>query len=234
LQGVARNQNSGAPIAGARIRFVPDPAIAVPMEFPIALQMPLHHAHIAGAIVRECALTPVGTPRRILYDARGGSTVLALEDVAALAPGDLLRVDSTGAVLVIAALGARMYEVTLRDPLIATLPAFSTVTKVSTSIPGGAIMRSLTQASAAGEGLLLCDGDLDVETIQIDSAGSVEYRAVGALTNAVGGYRLDGVGRTRELFVDASAVGFQALTSPARLVVSPGAEVNLLDFKLKP
>ncbi len=62
----------------------------------------------------------------------------------------------------------------------------------------------------------------------------VEYHALGALTDAEGFYRLDGIGRVRTVHLDAGATGFAALSEPVSWTINYGQPVNVVNFRLSP
>jgi hypothetical protein len=234
LQGrVTQTNGVAAPIAGARITMVDNPSVP-PSEHYLALRAPLALDHASGTTVRECQLTPTGVQRRVVFEVRGGSTILALDDVSGLAAGQVLRLGAGEDYGVIAALAPRPYEVTLRQPLRASLPAWSPVRQMTVTIPGGGASGVLTQDAVAENGVLILDQVLDVDAVEIDSGTAVEYRAVGAVTGTDGFYRLAGISGVQVIYLHAEATGFQPLPNPILWVVDYGRTVNKLDFTLEP
>ncbi len=232
---VTQANGNGSPIAGARITLVDDPNPPPATEHPLVLSQPLVLDHPVGTVARECQLTPVGSQRRVVFAAQAGAISLALDDLSGLAPGDLLRFDA-GEHNFVAAVGSpRAYEITLRHPLQASLNAGALAQPITVTIPGGGASAQLTQPAQAGDGVLILDAALGVDAVEIDSAAAVEYRAVGALTNADGFYRLNGITRLQSLWLEAAAAGWSPLASPVRhVVVYDAGAANVVDFTLEP
>jgi hypothetical protein len=197
------------------------------------MRAPLQLAHAAGVTVRECQFTPAGGLYRLVFEARSGGSILALDQITGLAPGDVIDVGA-GVYIAIAALGPRPYEITLRHPLPITLPAWTPLTVVNVTIPGGGLAAQLAGRVTAGDGVLPLDAALDVEAVEIDGGLNIEYRAVGALTDGDGYYQLPGMMGAAAFYLDARAAGFQPLAGPVRWAVSGGQTANTVDFTLVP
>ncbi|MFQ5813112.1 MAG: hypothetical protein ACE5I2_07980 [Anaerolineae bacterium] len=125
-------------------------------------------------------------------------------------------------------------DVTLRGALNRSFPATTEVQKVTLGAIG--TTRSLAREADAGDGLLILDGVLDVDTIEIadPTPELVEYHALGALTDAEGFYQLNGIGRVRTVHLDARATGFAALAMPVPWTITYRQSVNIINFRLSP
>lgn len=226
VQGrVVRAAGDHDPIAGARVTIQADDVLA--------LHTPLSHDHLAGAAVRACALNPAGAIKQLTAAVAAGETRLPLSDRLALAPGDVLRLGPPHRLelALIDSLApdppnpALPGEVTLRTPLRRTLPAGAEVEEV-TPAPGAAAT-TLARAVQTGEGVLALAAPLAADSVRLEAAASpdVEYHVIGALTDAEGYYRLDGIGITAATFV-ASAPGFVDLPRAWRIDSTPTAFLN--------
>ena len=78
--------------------------------------------------------------------------------------------------------------------------------------------------------------ELPVDTIEIADAAavSVEYKTLGAISDADGYYRLDGIHRVRTVYLDASKTGFAKMASPTAWTIDYAQPVNIVDFRLFP
>jgi hypothetical protein len=245
IQGrvVTENQEHRGPVADAKIRIVDDPkANPPPTEHVVALRTPLHFDHAAGVSVHQRELTLVGSSKQLATEAPAGSRTLTLSNREGLADGDILGTGSDIQLeyALIESLAptpadpGQPGDVTLRSALTRSLAADTRVQKVTPG-PIGAT-RSLVREAEAGDGVLILDNPLDVDTIEIGEPTSqdLEYHALGALTDDEGFYRLDGVGRVRSLHMNASATGFVPLSEPLAWTINYERPVNVVDFRLSP
>jgi hypothetical protein len=241
LQGrVVEDTAQRLPIPGARIKAVNGVSASAPIAL---LRSPLHFDHASGTSIRECNLAVTGTAKTLLAGAALGGQVLSLSNRAGLAVDALLRLgsDVSGEYALIESLEPlpadlnQPGKVTLRSALRRSFPAQTEVRQITHTIPMGGEVRSLDLAAQAGDGLLILSAFLDVDGVEVlDTVASrVEYHALGAVTDAEGFFRLDGIGRVRAVDLDASAVGFQPLAAPAPLTINYEQPVNVVNFRLQ-
>lgn len=222
--------NADAPIANAKI-FSAMPSA----PFALALRTPLRFDHVNGVTVRGRALNPAMPAKSLSAFARSGSITLSLNNRAGLAAGHILQLgdDRTGELVVIDSLPvASPNDVTLTAP---TQHTFAKNTAAQVFSPGviGGTPRALSAPARAGEGVLMLNGDLSEEVIEISDGPRTEYAFTGALTDADGRYRITGITHVKSLRLQASAGAFQ--TSP--VIEHPMAytlATNELNFRLKP
>jgi hypothetical protein len=236
VQGrVVENATGRAPIPGAKITLVDDPSPPSPLTaHPIALRTPLRFAHAGGVTVNRRALTASATARHLTADAPAGSRTLVLDNRTGLGANKVLRLGPANLheYAVIESLPPEPGTVRLHGPLIRSFPKDAEVRDVT---PGPVLSsRALAQDADAGDGLLLLNGILSADTIEIaePAPAQKEYHALGALSDAEGFYRLDGMGRAVTLFFDAGASGFPPLPAPVPLTLDFGQPVNVLNFRL--
>ncbi|MFQ5857714.1 MAG: hypothetical protein ACE5LU_19075 [Anaerolineae bacterium] len=244
VQGrVVDNTTDRNPIADAKILIVDDPSPPAPLtEHVVALRTPLHFEHAGGVTVRLRQLTPAGPPKQLGADALAGSRTLTLKDRIGVAVNDVLRIGPEIRVeyAVIESLAPQPADptqpgnVTLRSALNRSFPVNTEVQKVTPGAIG--TVRTLVQEADAGDGVLILDDVLNVDTIEVvdPTPEQVEYHALGALTDAEGFYRLDGVGRVRTVHLDASATGFTTLPKPIPWTINYEQPVNVVSFRLSP
>lgn len=241
LQGrVVEDDSSRNPIPGARVITTGGPSAA---ERTVALRSALYFSHRAGVEVRECQLTPTGSLKRLAARANAGERAITLNNRSGLAASDVVSVgvDQDVEFVVIRSLEPLPADpnqpgrVTLQNPLNRSFPEDAAVRKVTPGFPLGGVVRQLTRESEGGDGLLLVDGDLNVNAVEVADPvpDKIEYHAVGALADADGFYRLDGVARVRSLDLDASAAGFTTL-SKKNEAVKYEQPINVVNFRLSP
>jgi hypothetical protein len=235
LQGrVVSDTSSRAPIAGAEIVSLDDPNSPPPAVHPLALRSTLSVKHAAGIAIREMAMDLLGNAT-LQQDARAGTKTLTVSTQAGLLVGSVVRLSDAAGTRIVYAIatavsGVGAGPVSLRDPLDTTF--FAAGTTVEFLKPGavGAVA-ALSADADAGDGVLLSSAPLAGGVLEIDpGAAAVEYANTGARTDADGYYAINGVGRARELFFQASHAGFSAKVLP--LAVEYGNAVNVLNFRL--
>lgn len=237
LQGRATHRVTGAPVAGALV-FASAPLAA---QQVLAVRPPLRFAHAAGVEVRRRSLLETPTVTALAEAVRGGARALSLDSRSGLAGGAVVRL-GTGAGAEIAVLAdvstepadlTLPGEVTLSAALHRGLAAGTAVRLLDPDVVPQT--RVLAADAFAGDGLLLLDGAIapdTVQTVEVRDPGRVEYLQLGAVTDAHGFYRLDGIGRVAELRLVARAAG---LSDAARTVaVDYGATANAVNFSLEP
>ena len=235
VQGrVVADSATRLPIAGAKIVTVDDPATP-PTVHTIALRSPISLPHASGTTVREIAMTVFGTAQ-LTSAALSGTQTLNLSSRAGLAPNSILRLgdpaNTRTAYGIVESLGpgAGAGQVFLRQPLNGNFSA-GTANVVSFMNAGASgTSATLIRDADPGDGIL-CGSQLLDNTLEIDPGGlAVEYRDAGALTDAAGYYAIYGVGRSAELFFQASHSGFT--TQTRGWSVDYDNAVNIFDFRL--
>lgn len=117
------------------------------------------------------------------------------------------------------------YVVALRSPL-----SFDHASGVSALDATGTIM-NLARKADAGDGVIFLTGEPSGTTIEIlDPSG--EIRNLGALTDAAGYYRLNGIGRVKTMQLEASTSSVTSPTVP--WTINYQQAINIVDFQLQP
>lgn len=226
VQAVNRN-----PVPGAWVTFA-DAALTL-------LRTPLHAGHAAGAEVRECQLNPAGPLKTLDAPAARGASTLLLSDRQGLAPGDLLRLGAEGRweVAVVEDLAplpanpALPGEVTLTAPLARSFAQGAEAQPVAAVDLAG--LAALDAEVFAGGGVLPLTAPVAALAVRLEAAAAanVEYHLVGALADADGYYRADGLDRPARADLEATAAGFlPALVTWAADFARPA---NRIDFGLE-
>lgn len=224
-----RLQGRVVQVAGAR-----DPidgaAITTPTPDLTLLRTPIHLDHAAGVTVRRRALNAAVPATTVATSAFGGATTLLLNDVSTIAAGAILQLGSDRDMefVIVSSVEATLNTVTLAGPIRRSLPAGSPVQRVTKG--GVGTSQTLTRSALAGDGLLRLSGTLPEGTIEILDGASTEYAITGALTDARGYYRLDGVGGAVLFELQASAPTFVTQTTGVALDYT--APVNITDFRM--
>jgi hypothetical protein len=228
IQGRTTLNASGVAVPAARIMF--DDANIV------TLRTPLHFDQSAGQTVNPCTVTPDGVSRSLTAAAAQGATSLLVDVRSGLAAGSYLRLGVEPAyeyVRIAAVPGnlAQPGEVRLDTPLRHSATSATAVTAVS--ITAGTPARSLSEDRLAGESLLRLSGAVSADHIEIigSVAGENEIHALGALSDAQGYYRLDGVSRVRNGPFLAHTATVEAAVE---WLVDYRRPVNNVDFRLRP
>jgi hypothetical protein len=220
---------SGAIVAGA--------LIVLNEAGTVTLRTPLHFDQAAGLTANPCTVTPAALARALTAAAPQATTAIQLDDRSGLAAGDFLRLGEepeTEYVRVAAVPGnpAQTGEVTLDTPLQRSFAAGSAGRRVVVAVGGPA--RTLSEDRLAGEALLPLSGPIAADHLQIVGAApdQEEIHALGALSDAQGYYRLDGVSRIASGSFFASAAG--PLEAEVDWLVAYDRPVNGVDFRLRP
>ncbi len=234
VQGrVVADSANRPPIAGAKIVLVDDPTTP-PALHSMVLRSPLLLPHAAGTTVREIAMTVFGSAQ-LNANANSGTKVLSLSSVAGLAANSVLQFANASGTRVeyeiVDSLGPGAGQVFLRQALNSSFAA-GVATTVQFLNPGAiGATTTLGMDADSGDGVLVAPLLLTGNTLEIDPGTlSVEYHESGALSDADGYYGIAGVGRSAELFFEASHAGFTSLTRD--WFVEYGKAVNIIDFRL--
>ena len=241
LQGrVMEDGSKRLPLAGARVEVI-DPSSPLPAERVVVLRTPLYFDHgTAGVTVRGRPFNGTGAVRALHKAAPGGTTQVILTDRTGLAGNPILRFglvdDPFAEYSVVDAVSndppnlAQPGQVTLRTPLTHTYPAGTPVEPVT---PGAITTTAqLARPAQAGDGLLILDTAVTEPTVEIDDPSAPrEIHLLGAVTDATGFYRLDGIGRLSKIRLHVTAPGYQARTLD--WVVNYGQSHSTIDFFLK-
>jgi hypothetical protein len=233
IRGQVVNYASRTPIAAALILSIDDPSTP-PSVHVTALRSPLAFAHASGVSVQPVAIA-VSETSKLAGAVRGGDAILNLTGRAGLSPGSIVRLTSDAGVRmeygVVDSLGSGAPSdpgtVLLRSSIYRSYTvAATTVEFVEASAVGAAA--SLSSEADAGDGLLLAT-QLFTQTVAIESGSSqAEFHEVGALSDSDGYYGFDGIGRTQEIFLQASQL---ALQQTAGWFVQYDEPVNSVDFR---
>ena len=240
IQGrVTKSTSDRSPVAGAKIMSVDDPLVT-PLQHTLALRTPLYFSHASGVAVRERPLSAIGPSKQLTANVPAGTTTMLLSNRSGLAANRILSFgqDIQIEYAVIASMDplpadlTQPGNITLQNGLNHSFPAGTTVQRVTLGAIGTS--RNLQTDTSAGDGLVILDGLLNVDTVEVadPAATKLEYHAVGALTNSDGFYGLDGIGRVSQLSLNASATGLH--DSTANWVMDYSAFVNVVDFRLSP
>ncbi len=215
---------------GARLP-IPNASVDILTANTFAARSPIHFDHGSGVTVRSRALTPSGAPKTLATVARSASSDATLNNVGGLASGNLLRFgdDIDAEYAVIDTLGPAPNQVLLTSPLRRTFAAGTTVQRTTRGAIG--TTTTLSRSANSGDALLLLAGPLPLGTIEIVDGTSTEYNISGALTDAQGFYRFDGIGGLRQVDVQAAAAGFTS--SPVTPVfIDYTQPATVLSFRL--
>jgi hypothetical protein len=223
------------PIAGALILAVDGPG-TVAGKHATALRTPLYADHPNGVNVEEQSLSSFDSAT-LLESTLPGASALTLSKRTGLAAGSILRLANspltTVEYCVISSLapGLGAGQVFLRHPLNRSY-TFGPPTTVE-FMNAGAVTSSaaLSLAATAGDGLLVASQLFTGEVVVIDpGSATAEYHQVGAISDANGYYAFDGMGRLREISLQASHAGFTNLTQDWFLEFDRAT--NIVDFRL--
>jgi hypothetical protein len=235
LQGRVVTDATGLPVSGALIITVdnptpPSPPPPPPIPHTMMIRNPLYTAHPINATVQGVTLAQVGTAQ-LTQPAAGGTTALMLNNTAGLGGSTFLQIKTADKVLVeyavVNSLGPAPGAVTLATPLsrsyasgVATLINFVNATTT------GSVSHLLTDAND-GDGIVVADALLPATTVVVDDGTPVvEYHELGAVTDSNGYYGVNGVGRVKELFLQANGA------TPLSWMVEFDQSVNLVDFRI--
>ncbi len=237
LQGRVVLDATGQPVAGALVLSVdnpnpPSPPPPPPAAHSMLLRSPLYYAHAINAPVEQVTLTSAGSAL-LNQAAPAASTTLMLNTTAGLTGSAFVQIETPSLSLVeyavVASVGPQPGQVVLKNPLNYSYGA-GTATTVNfvTATPGGSAAKLLLDTNS-GDGILVADGLLKVNTLVIDvgNPAVTEYHEVGAVADNNGYYAFNGVGRVQELFLQANSTG-----TPVSWVIEFDKATNVVNFRI--
>ena len=243
VQGrVVERANPAAGIGGARVVAVDDPSPPVAIvDHALVLRTPLRFPHDSLTPVRVRTLAPAGATFAIDENAAPGDDTVTLDNRTGLAAGALLRIgdETSFEFAVIRGLPPLPANPALPGPVRLWGALLRGATRGTTvrMVPLGAVgtVTSLARASTRGDGLVFVADQLEDPAIEVVDANAdhIEYAAVGAIADAQGYYRVDGIGRMRTCFFRASHPAW-ADSLPTPCSIDLDRPVTLLNFRLKP
>jgi hypothetical protein len=216
IQGRIVNDLTRAPIPGALVLSVDNPTTP-PVIHTTALRTPLHFDHASGTAAQLVTVTVVGGSS-LNADVSAGDKVINLLARTGLGPNSIVQLSNASQVKVeygvVDHLGpgapALPGQVFLRNALNRSfLQGLATTVQFVTAAPVGGPATLATDANA-GDGVLLATQLLNGAALVVDSGTlTAEYHEVGALSDSDGYYRLDGMGRVQEIFLQGSQGALQ-------------------------
>ena len=217
LQGrVVEDTTTRSPIANARVNAGPPGNPTDMTQNVIILRTPLYFDHFEGVQVQTRQLDPILTSpiRQIIDPVTSGQRIITLSR----------RDNLTGAILHLSSSEKEEYvtieqvipiptdlrqagKVLLAHDLQASYPAMTQVEVLTLGAVGTTV--SLEESSYAGESLLVIDGVLTGDIIEVNDPllERREYHAIGAFTNSAGFYHFDGISNIEALNLVASRDG---------------------------
>ena len=214
-----------AAVAGAELAA----GQVTPTQVFAGLRIPLASAHPAGAVVRERAIAAAAATTALSEAVDSGAQTVVVDDTtgfagagAVLALGDPVGVEHA----VVDAVDLPARRLTLGAPLRRSRPA-GAIARAHT-LGGAGVATTLARAATIGDGVVGLAAALAPGVVEL--AGPVtELRATGAVSDAGGRWRIDGVRAVGRLTLDATAPGFL----PATLVHDVDyRRPNLIDLDL--
>jgi hypothetical protein len=210
LQGRVVQDANGLPVAGALIVCVdnpnpPSPPPPPPLPHTLLMRSPVYSAHAMNAPVQQVNLSTAGTAH-LTQPAAAGSRTILLDTTAGLSGSAFVQLANTASTIVeyatVSAIGPQPGLVTLDNPLNRSYaPGAATTVRFVTASPAGSTAHLLLDAGA-GDGVLIADTLLQVNTVAIDlGGGAVEYHELGALTGSDGYFAADGIGCAAQIFL---------------------------------
>ncbi len=227
---VVRSETDRTAVARARVR-----SVNLTGQRLLSLRTPIAGVHAVGAPVRSRPLTMPGPTRRLTATAESGARLLKMDNATGLASGAVLALDWRRATEFVVLDGPATLTgaVPLRVALVRTFPAGTEV--LAAVIGGGGASRQLVRSADPGDGLLVLNAALSAQSVEIGdpTTSAVEYRAVGAITDAKGFYALNGIGGVRAVALAPTLPGSgTGPTVTADLDYTRGR--NVIDLELAP
>jgi hypothetical protein len=236
LQGRVVSDATGQPVTGASIVSVdnpnpPSPPPPPPIAHSMLLRSPLYSVHPVGAPVQAVTLAQTGSAQ-LTQPAATSSTTVLLSTTSGLSGPAFIQFMTPDTVLVeyalVASVGPAPSQVTLATPLNRSYGTgtASTINFVTAALSGSAA--HLLADPNIGDGILVADTLLTASTVVVDfGAAAVEYHEIGAVTDSMGYYAFNGVGRVQELFLEANGV-----TPPTPWMIEFDQPTNIVDLSI--
>jgi len=236
LQGRVIFEANGQPVIGASVISVdnpnpPSPPPPPPIPHSMLLRSPLYAAHPVGAPVQAITLTQTRTAQ-LTQPASAGTTTIVLNTTSGLTGTAFIQIMTPDSTLVeyalVTSMGPTPGQVTLATPLNRSYGAgvASTINFVTAALSGSAA--HLLADPNIGDGILVADALLTASTVVIDDGtAAVEYHEIGAVTDSMGYYAFNGVGRVQELFLQANGA-----TPPTPWMIEFDQSTNIVDFSI--
>lgn len=236
LQGRVVFDANGQSVPGISVISVdnpnpPSPPPPPPIPHSMLLRSPLYAAHPKGAPVQSVTLSQTGNAT-LTQPAVAGTTTLALSSTTGLTGPAFVQIMSPDLVLIeyalVVSVGPAAGQVNLATPLNRSYGtgAASTINFVTAALAGSAAQ--LLADPNIGDGILVADALLGATTVVVDDgAAAVEYHEIGAVTDSMGYYAFNGVGRVQELFLQANGV-----TPPTAWMIEFDQPTNVVDFRI--
>ncbi len=210
LQGRVVQDTNGLPVGGALIVCVdnpnpPSPPPPPPLPHTLLMRSPLYFAHPVNAPMQQVTLSTAGGAH-LTQPAAAGSRTILLDTTAGLSGSAFVQLANAASTIVeyatVSSVGPQPGLVTLNNALNRSFPQGpATTVRFVAASPAGSTAHLLLDADA-GDGVLIADTLLQVNTVAIDLGGSaVEYHELGALTSNDGYFAVDGIGRAAQIFV---------------------------------
>jgi hypothetical protein len=232
LQGRVVLDSNGQPAPGALILSVDNPNPPSPLtSHSMLLRLPLYAAHPVGTPVQAAALAATGSTT-LAMPAKAGTTTILLKATSGLSGSAFVQIGTPDATLVeyatVTTLGPAVGQVNLSTPLNRSYSAVTGATTVNfvTAASTGPVAHLLADPNI-GDGILVADALLTATTLVIDTGAAAEYYEVGAVTNSMGYYSFNGVGRVQELFLEANGS-----IPPIPWMIEFDRPINIVDFKI--
>jgi hypothetical protein len=189
------------PIGGAAIGISGPPGL-------VGLRTPLAAAHPAGTAVQARTLAAAAPATSLAEPADQNADAVVLASVAGCVAGAVLVLgdEPTLEHSTIAAVDAGLKRVSLVVPLRRSRPAGAPARAYA--LTGAGASSTLSRTAEAGDGVVELAAAVANAVVEIDGAAP-ELRAVGAITDTGGRWRLDGVRAVGRLDITVTAAGFQ-------------------------
>lgn len=233
ITGCVLNATTGLPVANVTIFSIDDPSGPPPAVHTSALRAPLYFAHTSGSAVQAATIATVGPTVTLQQPVTGGDEVLNLSTRAGLAAGSIIQLNNGAGVtleyVVVASLGPgapAAGQVFLTAPVNYSYPVASAIS-FATATPSGAAT-TLSSDANIGDGVLLAPQLFNATVVLENGTPQEEVHTVGALTGTDGYYRFDGIGRVREIFLQANS-GSNPVVDWFIEYDQPG---NIVDFRV--
>jgi hypothetical protein len=222
LQGRVVNAVSRAPIGAATISSTDNTVLLV--------RSPLYFDHLSGVTVNAYTFPTVGAALNLAVPGTGGSSTVFLNNNAGLA-GQTLQIgsgsDPLAEIVTVQSIGPAAGQANLQHNINSSFPANTSAQLVNPTPAAGST--TLKRSSNAGDGLLVLNGALPAQGVQIQDGAQSEYHHLNAITDGNGYYHANGIAGVPSLNLSASAGGPPATTSWFLVYQDP---VNVVDFRL--